>query len=223
MNTIVADTGTVRVPITLTTLDAFRSWVQSDGVSEEARAYFLDGEVWIDMSREQLFSHNQVKGELNRVLGEIAKSERLGIYLPDGMLLSNSVANLSAQPDGAFFSYKSEREGRVLLVEGAKHGIIELEGALDMVIEVVSDSSVEKDKKVLPDLYYRAGILEYWLIDARNKSVDFRIFGRGATGFEPISAVDRWTRSIVFGRDFRLSLQADPLGHPEYLLDYRKS
>ncbi|MBI2478008.1 MAG: Uma2 family endonuclease [Planctomycetia bacterium] len=223
MNTIVADTATVRVPVALTTLTAFRSWIQSDGVSEETRAYFLNGEVWIDMSREQLFSHNQVKGEVTRVLGGIAKSDRSGLYLPDGMLFSNPAANLSAQPDGAYFSYESEREGRVLLVEGAKHGIVELEGTLDMVVEIVSDSSVEKDKKILPDLYYRAGVREYWVIDARAGRIEFDIMDRGATCFDSNISPDGWVDSEVFGRRFRLSVQTDPLGHPAYLLESRDS
>jgi len=223
MNTIVADTGTVRMPITLTTLDAFRAWIHSEAVSEETRACFLDGEVWIDMSKEQLFSHNQVKSELNIVLGGLAKSMQLGRYVPDGMLFSNAVANLSAQPDGAFVSYRSLQDGKVVLVEGTKRGIVELDGEPEMVVEVVSGSSIEKDKKTLPDLYYRAGVLEYWLIDARIEPLDFAIFQRGADRFEPNVDHEGWVASTVFGREFRLSRRSDPLGHPEFLLDYRES
>jgi Uma2 family endonuclease len=146
---------------------------------------------------------------------------QLGRYVPDGMLFSNAVANLSAQPDGAFVSYKSLQEGKVVLVEGAKQGIVELDGEPDMVVEVVSDSSVEKDKKTLPDLYYNAGVLEYWLIDARNETLDFTIFQRGADRFEPMVEHEGWVASKVFGREFRLSQRSDPLGHPEFLLDFR--
>lgn len=224
------------MPVSVTTLQAFRAWIHSDAVSEETRACFLDGEVWIDMSKEQLFSHNQVKSELNVVLGGLAKSMRHGRYLPDGMLVSNAVANLSAQPDGAFVSYESLQDGKVVLVEGAKRGGVELEGSPDLVIEVVSDSSVEKDQDILPGLYFRAGIREYWLIDAREDTagrassgssgtlgepLSFEIFQRGVDGFESAAGREGWLVSSVFGLEFRLTRQTDLLGHPEYTLDSR--
>ncbi len=218
MNTIVGDTGTVRMPITAATLEGFRNWIHSDGVPEETRAYYLDGEIWVDMSKEQLFSHNQIKGELNLTLGGLVKSRKIGRYLPDGMLFSNTVANLSAQPDGAFFSYESQRAGRVILLDGARQGVVELEGALDMVVEVVSDSSVAKDTKILPELYFRAGIREYWLVDARGETVDFQIFRRGSDSFFAKESVDGWVESEVFGCYFQFTLQADPLGQPEVTL-----
>ncbi|MEX0818389.1 MAG: Uma2 family endonuclease [Pirellulaceae bacterium] len=209
------------MPVAVTTLQAFQAWIHSDAVSEETRACFLDGEVWVDTSKEQLFSHNQVKSELNVVLGSLAKSMRHGRYLPDGMLISNVAANLSAQPVGAFVSYESLQDGKVVLVEGAKHGVVELEGSPDLVIEVVSDSSVEKDQDILPDLYFRAGVRECWLIDARGEPLSFEVFQRGADGFEPAAGREGWIVSNVFGLEFRLTRQTDLLGHPEYTLDSR--
>ena len=221
MNTIVSETGTIRMPVMMATLEAFRAWMHSDDVSEETRAYFLDGEVWIDMSKEQFFSHNQVKSELNIVLGGLVKSRKIGRYVPDGMLISNVTANLSGQPDGAFISYKSLRDGKVVFVEGAKDGVVELEGSPDMVIEVVSNSSVQKDINRLPELYFRAGIVEYWLIDARSDALSFQIFQRGESQFLPIPEHNGWLDSNVFGREFRLTRQADSVGEPEYRLDVR--
>ena len=46
-------------------------------------------------------------------------------------------------------------------------------------MEIVSPSSVSKDKKHLRECYYRAGIPEYWLIDARGEDVEFDILRRG--------------------------------------------
>lgn len=222
MNTIVADTGTVRMPITLTTLDAFREWMHSDGVSEDTRAYFLDGEVWIDMSKEQLFSHNQVKFALTIALGGLATSRETGRYVPDGMLISNVEANLSAQPDGAYVSFDSLRDGKVTFVAGVKEGVVELEGSPEVMIEVVSDSSVEKDTKTLPKLYFRAGVLEYWLIDARGEPLSFQIFRRGERKFQSTPQRNGWLISTVFGLEFRLICRRDPVGQPEFVLESRE-
>src|SRR5256885_8764701 len=50
-----------------------------------------------------------------------------------------------------------------------EEGYLELEGTPDMVLEVVSESSVQKDTKRLRQLYWQAGIREYWLVDARRE------------------------------------------------------
>jgi Uma2 family endonuclease len=41
-----------------------------------------------------------------------------------------------------------------------------------MVLEVVSASSVEPDTQTLRELYWAAGIKEYWLVDARGGPSD---------------------------------------------------
>jgi Uma2 family endonuclease len=72
------------------------------------------------------------------------------------------------------------------------------------VLEVVSDSSVQKDTVSLPEVYYRAGILEYWLIDARGAEVDMQILHRGPEKYLPAPRQAGWQLSEVFGRSFRL-------------------
>ena len=221
MNTFVVESEIVRIPARVTDLDSFRRWAQSDDFPETGRICYLNGEVWVDMSKEQFFSHNQVKGEFNVVLGGLTKQERLGRYVPDGMLLSSDQADLSCQPDGAFFSFECLRTGRVKLIEGVREGFVELQGSPDMVLEVVSTSSVEKDTVLQPDLYWKAGIQEYWLVDARGDAVKFEILRHSPDGYVSVEAVSSWVASQVFERSFRLTRQTDTLGHPEITLEYR--
>ena len=47
------------------------------------------------------------------------------------------------------------------LNEGKKGGYVEVEGSPDMVLEVISDSSVRKDDVLLRQGYWDAGIGEY--------------------------------------------------------------
>ena len=58
---------------------------------------------------------------------------------------------------------------------GTSEEYIELVGSPDLVVEIVSDASVRKDKPLLRDAYGRAGVAEYWLIDARGHDVEFEI------------------------------------------------
>ena len=107
------------------------------------------------------------------------------------------------------------------MVEGEKEGYLELEGTPDMVLEIVSASSVEKDTETLPDLYWRAGIPEYWLVDAREARLEFDIFRHESDGYVAMRKHGGWIKSGVFGKSFRLSRQIDDEGNPEYSLSVR--
>lgn len=222
MSTIHFDSDVLQIPPWICDLESFRRWATSDESPERGRLFFFEGEIWIDMTREQFFTHVGLKQEFFVVLGGIAKSEKLGTFCPDGLLVSNQAADLSGNPDGTFFSNESYRAGLVRLIEGAEQGFIELEGSPDMVLEVVSDSSVLKDTVTLRKLYFKAGIREYWLVDARGERLEFDILRRAARGFSSTRKVDGWMKSTVFGQSFRLTRSVNPLGHPEFNLEAKK-
>jgi Uma2 family endonuclease len=221
MTTFVIDSDYVQVPDWVEDLQSFRRWFHSDEFPETGRICYFNGEVWVDMSREQFFSHNQVKAEFTYVLMGLVKAGRLGRYVPDGMLLTNIEADISVQPDGAFVSEESLDMKRVKLVEGKEEGFVELEGTPDMVLEVVSASSVEKDTVDLREQYWKAGIPEYWLVDARGERLDFDILRQSAKGYVATRKQGGWLKSNVFGRRFRLTRRFDKRGEPEYHLAVR--
>jgi Uma2 family endonuclease len=212
--------GRVRLPAITDHAD-FRAWARSDECPEKLRVAFLDGVLWVDLSMEQLFTHNQVKTEFTRVLGNLVRDLGAGRYLTDGMLLSHPQAGFSTIPDGLYVSFAAMQSGRVRRIANVRNvGAIELEGAPEMVLEVVSDNSVDKDNIDLPPLYYRAGIDEFWRADARG-DLTFEIFRWRSTGYDLMRLPDGWCRSELFGRDFRLTQAADALGEPMYTLDVR--
>ncbi len=210
----------VRIPERVTDLAAFRRWAHSKEFPSRGRFAFLAGEVWVETSPEELFWHNQVKGEIASTLTAMLKTKRLGRYFHDRTLVTNIKANLSTEPDGTFVSFDAKREGRVRWVKGAE-GYVEMEGSPDMVLEVVSASSVRKDTVVLRELYWTAGILEYWLVDARRGSLQFDLLQRERGGYVPARVRAGWRRSRVFDAAFRLVARKDELGDPEYLLEAR--
>lgn len=148
----------------------------------------------------------------------MVESEQLGYYFSDRVALTHDAANLSAEPDGLYCSFAALEETRVTLVEGVDEGFVELEGTLDIVLEVVSTFSVRKDTKVLRELYWRAGIPEYWLVDARKAPVQFDILRRTGKGYAPSRRQRGWLRSKVLGRSFLIESRPDRLGHPQFFL-----
>jgi Uma2 family endonuclease len=221
MNTIVLYDDSVDIPNGISDLVGFRRWVHSDDFPETGRICFLDGRVWVDMSKEQVFTHNQLKQEFNLVVGGLVKAEGRGRFFPDGIFLTNDRAQLACQPDGTFVSHRTLKSGRIHLVEGEKEGYLELDVKPDMVLEIVSASSVEKDKETLLELYWRAGIPEYWLVDARDDCLAFDIFRHAPGGYSATRRRAGWLKSVVFGKSFRLSRHLDDVGHPEFSLSVR--
>jgi len=173
------------------------------------------------MSKEQLFTHIQVKDQFTRVLGGLVETEQLGWYFSDGLFLTNVSAEISGEPDGTFISHGSLEEERVRFLEGADQGFTEAEGSPDMVLQVVSQSSVRKDTVVLQEAYWEAGILEYWLVDARKDPLQFNLFRHGPKGFVSARKQSGWVKSGVFNRWFRLAKRKGPVDYPRYTLSMR--
>jgi Uma2 family endonuclease len=210
----------VHIPSWVVDLDSYRRWAKSDDYPSHGWFSFLDGELWADLSKEQLFTHNLVKTEFTGVVAPLVKAQRLGYFCSDRMLLSHVEANLSTEPDALFAAWDTVRNARLRLVPGADQGFIELEGTPDMVLEIVSPTSVRKDTVRLRELYARAAVAEYWLVNALG-APQFEILRLGPGGYEAVEPQDGWLTSAVFGRAFRLGRETDPLGHPAYTLAVR--
>jgi Uma2 family endonuclease len=216
---VLLDEEQVQVPDWVVDLESFRRWCDDDAFPEKGRISFLKGEVWVDMSMEQLFDHNEVRSEFTAALHGLVKANGMGRHFSHGAYLSNVDADVSTSPDGMFVSATSLQQGRVRVVEGRTRGYVELEGTPDMVLEVVSDSSVEKDTVLLRQAYAEAGIREYWLVDARKEPPRFDLLRLSERGYALSRKRAGWVRSEVFERWFRLSRQAGSDGFASFTLD----
>jgi Uma2 family endonuclease len=218
MVTLIHDGGSVSVPEWVVDIDSFRRWSDSKTFPQKGYTWFLKGEVWVDRSKEQIFSHVQVKTEVTIVLGGLVKAQKLGLFLTDGLLFSNVDADISGNPDATFISQETLQSDRVRLIEGVDGGYVELEGSPDMVLEIVSDSSAKKDRITLRKAYWESNIPEYWIIDARKSPASLEILRSGSKGYSVSRKQDGWMKSNVFGRHFQLSESQNRLGHREFAL-----
>lgn len=208
----------VRIPEWVSDLASFRRWARSNDFPERGWYSHLNGELWVDLSMETLV-HNKVKTEFGRILETLAKQAGSGSFLGDRMLLTHVEAELSTEPDGMFLSHESLREGRVRLEKGEES--LEVEGSPDMALEVISPTSQQKDTLLLRDLYWRAGVREYWLVDPRGEPLAFDILRHARKGYTAARKQGGWVKSAVFEKSFRLTRQQDPLGYPAYTLEVR--
>jgi Uma2 family endonuclease len=210
----------VRVPTKAATLEGFRAWARSQDFPGHGRISFLGQEILIDMSPERLESHNKVKTEITRVLANLNVELDLGNFYSDRTLLSNVTASLSTEPDALFVTWQGLESSRLRPIPTAgAEDFVELEGTPDWVLEIVSPRSVRKDTETLREDYHRAGVPEYWLVDARGEAVIFQIFRHRRNGYVAVAQRGGWRRSQVFGRRFRLERRHDRLGQWQYRLE----
>src|SRR5262245_16975696 len=203
-----------RIPAWVTDHRTFRRWIYSGKFPERGQFFHLNGELWVDLSMESL-DHNQIKGVIYAVICSLVLENKLGRFCPDGMMLTNLDVLLSTEPDGIFLSRRSLQTGQVRLKKGGQS--LEVIGTPDMVLEVVSKTTINKDTVDLLDLYFRAGIAEYWLVDSRPNYFRFDIYRPGRRKYVAARKTDGWIKSDVFGKSFKLTRTAGA----EDTLDYR--
>jgi len=221
---IVLEPEGLRIPADVADLERFRSWARSDDFPERGRIDYLAGEVNIDTSPEDVTTHGTPKAALVAGLHRVVVEEReIGMVLTDRCRLSSPSAGLSSEPDVLVVYDEAIASGRVRLIpraDATRGRFVEIEGPADLVVECVSDSSVNKDARVLPALYHKAGVREYWLVDARGERVAFTIHRYTPSAYQAQSAgADGFVTSALLGLRLRLRRQERAHGVVVYRLD----
>ncbi len=144
---------------------------------EDKRYELLDGDLIVVPAPRPY--HQDISRNLEWLLWQFVKSHDLGkIYdSPIDVVLSDTDI---VQPDLLFISKE-----RIHIVTE-----MEILGAPDLVIEILSPGTAERDRTYKRSLYARHGVREYWLIDANSRTVEVLRLGTG--GFES---------AAVFGRE----------------------
>lgn len=218
--------GDVSIPAEAFDLAGFRRWVHSPEFCERGRFSYLAGEFYVDMAAEEIHTHNVVKLAVTADLRAWTRPRNLGKLLADRAFYVNRPVDLATEPDLMFVAWDTLRSGQARLVEVVEGSgrFLEVQGAVDLTVEIVSDSSVRKDTQRLLDLYFAAGVGEYWLIDARGEDVSFKLFVRGDGGFvERAPDAEGYRHSDVLQGKFALNREVDPVGGFEYVLHARRA
>ena len=163
---------------------------------DDVRYELINGELIMAPAPTTL--HQRVSRNFGAVLWPFVRDNNLGeiFYAPTDVYLSDT--NL-VQPDLLFIS------------TARAHIITEtnIQGAPDLVIEIASPSTEERDRSVKLELYAHFGVLEYWLAHPLSQTVDaLRLengrfvnaghYGRGDTLTTPLLPGLRIDLSQVF-------------------------
>lgn len=162
-------------------------------MSDEIRYELIEGELYMVPSPD--FFHQSISRNLFTNLWKFVKERNLGVvlYAPFDVVLSDTDV---LQPDIIYVS--TERRG--LITEK------NLRGAPDLVIEILSSSTRERDKLVKKRLYMEYGVKEFWIVDPNKRAIEIMILKE--TGFETFGIFfmeDELTSPLLAG--FRLDLK----------------
>lgn len=156
--------------------------------AEKDRYTFADCLTWEENERIEIINgeavmmappssvHQEIAAELTRQFGNYLEGKRCKVYpAPFGVRLfeRNGEApedvDTMVEPDLSVVCDRSKID---------KHGC---KGAPDLVVEILSPSSLRHDRFVKLGLYQQAGVREYWIVDPEYKSVQvFTLDGGGA-------------------------------------------
>jgi hypothetical protein len=103
--------SSLEVPANASKLPGFRAWAHSSRFPDHARICFLDGELFIAMSPEELENHNKVKEVIGRAIGNLNEQCDSGEFFTDAVLVTNVNANLATEPDATFIRLEVSRGG----------------------------------------------------------------------------------------------------------------
>jgi Uma2 family endonuclease len=122
--------------------------IPEDGQRHE----IIDGEHYV--SPAPTMSHQRVLSRLARRLGVFVEEKGLGevFFAPCDILFSRYDV---VQPDLLYIS--NERAGIVTEKN--------VQGSPDLIVEVLSPRTRDRDEGIKLDLYERSGVLEYWILD----------------------------------------------------------
>jgi Uma2 family endonuclease len=174
---------------------------------EDIHAEWVNGEVIVQMPPKQ--PHQRVIAFLLQLLGLFIQTFQGGRLLP-------APFEMRATPDGA-----AREPDLLFVVQEHLDRLTEarLSGPADLVIEVVSDDSVSRDRADKFYEYQAAGITEYWIIDPRPgyERVDFYVLDDTCRYRPvPVGADGRYHSTVLGGFWFQVDwvLTAEP---PEVL------
>ena len=90
-------------------------------------------------------------------------ADKVGSTFRPQVFFSRPVDTSSLNSNNIFVTDTSLENRDVKLMDG--DATMEVEGSPEIIVEVISPTSVRKDQKTLRDKYWQAGVKEYWLAD----------------------------------------------------------
>ncbi len=146
----------------------YREYLQ---LPEDKRYELIEGEFFMVPSPS--WSHQTISASLFRAIDNYVRTHQLGEvrYAPLDVALSEENV---LQPDILFVS----RE-RLNIITARN-----IQGAPDLVVEILSPATAQRDRELKQKIYARFGVREYWLADPSTRTIE--VMSLAEDGFERV-------------------------------------
>lgn len=142
-------------------------------LDDEQRYEIIAGELLVTPAPGT--SHQDISRELGVRLARFIADHHLGkmFFAPTDVVLGEDKV---VQPDLLFI--RTERVPEIVDERG-------VQGPPDLVVEILSPSSLHRDRHRKLALYQNAGIPEFWIVDPANRAIE--VLSLGENGYEAFS------------------------------------
>jgi Uma2 family endonuclease len=151
---------------------------------DDRRYELVDGDLLLTPAPTPY--HQQIAGELFARLREFVRGQRLGelLFAPCDVVLSRHDV---VQPDILFV-----RSDRLSII-----GQQNITGAPDLVVEILSPGTEDRDRTMKSKLYARSGVRELWIVDPSAKTIEVFTASGAALGREAVFGPTETLRTSI--------------------------
>jgi Uma2 family endonuclease len=176
-------------------------------ITKEERYTYADYLTWDDDVRYELIdgvayalaapstTHQRVLGRLANTILNFLKGKKCELFIApyDVRLNFDTLDDTVVQPDLLVICDKSK------IVEKGCNGVPEL------VIEILSPSTARKDILKKYQIYLKAGVLEYWIVDPETNEIDIFSLSENKYNRREYNVNDVIASTILKGFELKLS------------------
>ena len=148
-----------------------------DGHRHEA----IEGELHVTPAPS--IRHQRISQKLEQELLRLLEAPGYGIVIDAPVGVEFPATGEGVQPDIVFVS-----SARTHIIADAA-----IRGAPDLVVEILSPTTEQRDRGVKRKLYERQGVFEYWIVDLEGETVEVWSFGERPS---EAPALQRFTDSL---------------------------
>ncbi len=139
--------------------------------------------------------HQRILSDLNELIKKFAKENNLGVVYFSPLDVMLDELNV-VQPDLLFIANKN-------------FNIIDkryVKGVPDLIIEILSENSLQQDRIIKKELYEKFGVKEYWIVDPAYKAIEVFTLKKGKYQLFKTYTKDDIVKSSIL-RGLRISLK----------------
>ncbi len=166
--------------------DTYAEWVDGEVVYVHRVMDPATGEILVTVTQE----HNLIGQFLMSLIGMFVDLHKLGLvfYEPFQMKTGHDLPGRS--PDIIFVANKHRQRLRRTY----------LDGAADLVVEIVSEESRDRDRREKYREYEQGSVREYWVIDPERRQAEFFVLGENGAFVTALrGAVGRYESTVLPG------------------------